>query len=91
VVLDSDDRVWLQEHTRGEGMRLTEVLLTRPQFEGHTAIAAQFLDWLDGGPTPATVLSDNIKSAAMLFGAIESSESGLPVDVRGKVAEAMEE
>jgi hypothetical protein len=46
----------------------------------------QFLDWLDGGPPPQTVIADNIKSAAMLFGAIEASAQGQTIDVAAKVA-----
>ena len=88
VVLDSDDRVWIQEYTPGQGMTLTEAPHVRPQWEGHSAIVCQFLDWLDEGEEPATVIDDNIKSAAMLFGAIDSAETGAPVDVQAKVAEA---
>ncbi len=86
VVVDNDDRVWLHEHTPGQGMRLTEVPHVQPPWVGHSAVVCQFLDWLDGGDEPATVLADNIKSAGMLFGAIEASTSGQPVNVAQKVA-----
>lgn len=86
VVVDSDDRVWIHEHEPGRGMRLTEVPLVSPQWEGHNAIIAQFLDWREGGEEPATVLSDNLKSAAMLFGAIEATETGLPADISARAA-----
>ncbi len=89
IVLDSDDRVWLQEYTPGQGMKLTEVPHVQPSWQGHVAIVGQFLDWLDGGEEPETALCGNIKSAAMLFGAIEASASGLPVDVEAKVAELL--
>jgi predicted dehydrogenase len=89
VVLDSDDRVWIEEFTRGRGMKLTEVPHIRPDHEGHQAIVWQFLNWLDGGDAPATILSDNIKSAAMLFGAIEASETGQPVSVAARAAHAV--
>jgi hypothetical protein len=53
----------------------------RPPYEGHLWLIDEFLTWLAGGPTPATVLDDNIKTAAMLFGAIEASRSSQVVDV----------
>ena len=51
-------------------------------WEGHQAVAAQFLDWLDGGLPPATTLTDNLQSTAMLFAAIRASETGTTVDVK---------
>lgn len=68
----------------GEGVDTEEVPLVSVQWEGHNAIICQFLDWLDGSPEPPTVISDNIKSAAMLFGAIEASETNQSVDVVAK-------
>jgi hypothetical protein len=53
------------------------------------AIVAQFLDWLDGGETPATVLEENLKSAAMMFGAMEASATGTVVDVEAMVRVAL--
>lgn len=88
VVLDSDDKVWIEEHTPTESTRRTEAPHVEPQWNGHEAIICQFLDWLDGSDAPATVIDDNIKSAAMLFGAIEAAESGTPVNVAQKVAQA---
>ena len=55
--------------------------------EGHAWIVAEFLDWLDGGPTPATTLEDNIRTAATIFGAIESARTGQSVDVQQMVRE----
>lgn len=81
VVVDRDGVVRLLEHVAGRGLRIEELPPVRPAWEGHQAIIAQFLDWLDGGPEPATVLADNLKSAAMLFGAIQASETGQTVDV----------
>jgi hypothetical protein len=42
----------------------------------------QFLDWLDGGPPPATTLADNLQSTTMLFAAIRASETGMTADVQ---------
>ncbi|MBI4532077.1 MAG: Gfo/Idh/MocA family oxidoreductase, partial [Candidatus Latescibacteria bacterium] len=81
VVVDRDGVVRLYEHTPGQGLRTTELPLVQQQYDGHNAMIAQFLDWLDGGPTPPTVIDDNIKSAALLFGAIEASCVGTVVDV----------
>ena len=88
VLVDADDRVLLLRHTPGEGVETEEVPPVAVEWEGHRAIIAQFLDWLDGGPEPPTSLRDNIKSAAMLFAAIEASETGRTVDVVAKLADA---
>ena len=47
----------------------------------HDWIVNEFLDWLDDGPAPATTLEDNLRTAAMVFGAIESARIGQTVDV----------
>ena len=52
------------------------------EWESHQAIAAQFLDWLDGGAEPATTLEDNLHSMALLFGAVRAAEMGTAVDVQ---------
>ena len=49
---------------------------------GHKGCIADFFDCLRKGRTPETVCSDNIKSLAMVFGAIESAETGKPVKIR---------
>ena len=88
VVLDRDDVVRVQEHARGQGLRTWEVPPVRLEREGHVAIVGQFLDWLDGGPPPPTAIEDNLKSNALLFGAIEASARGQTVDVAAMVAGA---
>lgn len=88
VVLDNDDKVKLLEHTGGGRLTVTEVEPVVPEYpDGHRMQIKQFLDWTDGGDEPETVLRENLKSAAMLFGAIEASEQGLTVDVAAKAAE----
>lgn len=42
--------------------------------EGHASVIADFLDAIEGGGAPETVGSDNIKSLAMVFAAIESAK-----------------
>jgi len=86
VLVDSDDKVKLLKHSRDRGVVTEEVpLVPATPWDGHNAIICQFLDWLDGGPEPPTVLSDNMKTAAMLFGAVEASETNQSVDVAAKV------
>jgi predicted dehydrogenase len=88
VVLDRDNVVRIQEHERGRGLRTEEVPTVSLELEEHAAVIGQFLDWLDGGPAPATVVEDNIKSTAMLFGAIQASATNQSVDVAQMVASA---
>jgi predicted dehydrogenase len=90
VVLDRDHVVRIQEHERGRGLRVEEVPAVHLEREGHAAVIGQFLDWLDGGSPPATVIDDNLHSTAMLFGAIEASARSHVVDVAAMVAEAIE-
>jgi predicted dehydrogenase len=49
---------------------------------GHSGVIADFVKCLREGQTPETVSSDNIKSLAMVFGAIESAEKGREVKVK---------
>jgi len=88
AVLDRDHVVRIESSGPHGTMSMREVPTVRPDWEGHTAIGAQFLDWLDGGPEPATALGDNIKSAAMMFAAIRSGATGQAVDVCAMVREA---
>lgn len=47
----------------------------------HEGIIHEFVDCVQHGGTPETVCTDNIKSLAMVFGAIESAESGRRVEI----------
>jgi predicted dehydrogenase len=49
---------------------------------GHAGLIADFIECIRSGRTPETIGSDNIKSLAMVFGAIESAEAGLPVSIQ---------
>ncbi|HRU04661.1 MAG TPA: Gfo/Idh/MocA family oxidoreductase [Candidatus Brocadiia bacterium] len=49
---------------------------------GHAGVIRDFVECLRKGRTPGTVCTDNIKSLAMVFGAIESAEKGRPVKIR---------
>lgn len=49
---------------------------------GHAGLIREFIECVRTGATPETSASDNIKSLAMVFGAIESAEQGRPVAIR---------
>jgi predicted dehydrogenase len=49
---------------------------------GHAGIIREFVACVRDGGVPETIASDNIKSLAMVFAAIESAEQGRPVPVR---------
>jgi predicted dehydrogenase len=63
----------------GEGEEVP--LIQRPAWR-HDWLIRQFVSWLDGGDPMATNLEDNLQSVAMIFGAIESSQTGQPVRVQ---------
>ena len=50
--------------------------------ERHAAVIRSFVESLKNGTTPETVCTDNIKSLAMVYGAVESSERGEKVTIR---------
>lgn len=49
---------------------------------GHAGIIGEFARCVQNGGTPETRCADNIKSLAMVFGAIESAEAGRRVEIR---------
>ena len=49
---------------------------------GHAGLIREFIDCVKHGGTPETIASDNIKSLAMVFGAIESAETGKRVEIK---------
>jgi len=59
-----------------------------PDFEepgktgGHSGLIHEFVRCVQTGGVPETICTDNIKSLAMVFGAIESSQIGKCVDVK---------
>jgi len=82
AMLDRDHTVRIEERSAAGTLQTREIPPVEVVWEGHKAVAAQFLDWLDGGPPPATTLTDNLQSTAMLFAAIQASETGMTVDVQ---------
>ena len=53
----------------------------RDRIGGHLGVMQDFVAAVNGGPPPETSGSDNAKSLAMVFGAIESAESGRRVQI----------
>ena len=51
------------------------------QTHGHASVIAEFLAALEESRLPETVGSDNIKSLAMVFSAIESAAAGRRVEI----------
>lgn len=49
---------------------------------GHAGIIREFVDCVQNGGTPETICTDNIKSLAMVFGAIESAQKGAPIPIQ---------
>jgi predicted dehydrogenase len=85
AVLDRDHIVRIEERSAAGTLQTRELPPVEIIWDGHQAVAAEFLDWLDGGPPPATTLADNLQSTAMLFAAIRAAETGTTVDVQEMV------
>jgi aryl-alcohol dehydrogenase-like predicted oxidoreductase len=68
--------IWRQQSREGEGQKVP--LLTQPKWINHWLIE-QFARWREGGPPMETRVEENVHASAMVFAAIESQRSGLPV------------
>lgn len=88
VSVDFDQRVRVVRHTQGGRLRIDEIEPVKPEWDGHLNVIHNTLNWFEGGQPPETQLSDNIKSAAMLFAAIDASEQRRTVSVPEKLAAA---
>ena len=64
-------------------METVEIPITTPEGmeQSHKGVIMEFVRCIREGRTPETVCTDNIKSLAMVFGAIESAETGQRVDI----------
>jgi predicted dehydrogenase len=87
VVWDGKDgfRAQVVAETGGFHSKFRDVEVPAPsdvQAGGHTGLIADFVQCLEREVTPETICTDNIKSLAMVFGAVESSERGEQVNVR---------
>lgn len=64
---------------------LTQLEVPQPadedQTHGHASVLAEFLDAIEAGRQPETVSTDNIKSLAMVFAAINSARLGQRVTI----------
>jgi predicted dehydrogenase len=59
-----------------------EVPLMEQRKWANTWLIEKFVHWLDGGQPMETNVEDNLQSTAMIFGAIQSSQTGQPVKVQ---------
>jgi len=71
----------------GSGAGETIPLLSQPKW-ANTWLIEKFVRWLDGGPPMETDVQSNLQSAALVFAAIESSRTGLPIKVQEMLREA---
>jgi predicted dehydrogenase len=54
---------------------------TTGKVDGHAGLIREFVQCVRTGQTPETICTDNIKSLSMVFGAIESVNTGQRVDI----------
>jgi len=57
--------------------------------EGHAGVIQDFVRALQTGGTPETICTDNLKSLEMVFGAVESAETGQRVDIGSNEGKTM--
>jgi predicted dehydrogenase len=85
---DGGDGFQAQTPAEESGFLRAQRDLALPEFDtagldaGHASLIEQFVACVREGRTPETVCTDNIKSLAMVFGAIEAAETGRRVDIR---------
>lgn len=83
VAVDRGDRI-VRVYTRSKGgaLQIEEITPLPALKSGHHYILNNFLEWLDGGPTPETTIEDNVKSSLVVFAAAEASKSGKPQTIK---------
>jgi predicted dehydrogenase len=57
---------------------------------GNTLLIERFVEWLEGGEPMVTNVQDNLQSVALIEAAMQSSETGEPVNVQALLAETRE-
>ena len=72
----------------GEGEKIP--LLEQPKWS-NTWLIEKFVGWLDSGEPMETHVEDNLQSVALIFAAIESSQTGQSVKVQDLLAQARQE
>ncbi|SFV38418.1 Predicted dehydrogenase [Devosia crocina] len=87
VLWDGEDRFEARVVAGDTGFfrDLTDIAVPSPaedsQTHGHASVLANFLDAIEAGRQPETASTDNIKSLAMVFAAIESARTGQRVTI----------
>ena len=85
---DGGDQVKAEAIQKAEGFISERNTIEVPaaeeiQYRGHEGLIRDFIDHIKGdGDLPQTVCTDNIKSLAMVFSAVESAEKGKRVLIR---------
>ena len=72
---------YVQKHYSTDGDGETIPLLEQAKWTD-AWLVEKFVHWLDGGEPMETNIEDNLQSVALIFAAIESSQSGQPVKVQ---------
>jgi predicted dehydrogenase len=67
---------------RSPRMEEVPIRVPDPDRKGRDAVIDEFIRCVRTGGTPETHAADNIRSLAMVFGAIESAEAGRKVEIR---------
>jgi predicted dehydrogenase len=75
---DPEEQAFFREQYKIE-IPIYDDINDRP--EGHAAVIQSFIEAIKNNTVPETVCSDNIKSLAMVYGAIESAEAGKKVEI----------
>ncbi len=78
---DSEDAVFFREQIKIDVPIYSDV---DARLEGHAAVIDDFLNALKTATQPETVCTDNIKSLAMVYGAIESAEKNKKIVIVGE-------
>ncbi|YBV96742.1 Gfo/Idh/MocA family oxidoreductase [Phyllobacteriaceae bacterium JZ32] len=88
LVWDGHDDIQAEAVTSGRDGLFSEVaavgippLDSSDRIGGHLGVLQDFIAATRGGPAPETVGSENIKSLAMVFGAIDSAEAGRRLEI----------
>ena len=87
AVWDGADQMTAQAAVAPDGMFSKVADLPVPQHDsssmvsGHAGLIGDFIECIRQGSTPATICTDNIKSLAMVCGAVESAERGEKVTI----------
>ena len=66
---------------RGQQVLPVPLAPSEDETHGHRSVLVEYIDAVKSGRKPETVSDDNIKSLSMVFGAIESARTGLPVSI----------